>query len=235
MVTKALRTKPVYKFYFYYKNYNFRNFKINLTFKNKKWSNLKLLTQQQPIYLCHFRKLNIKRFYYYKFNNKQFLKKYLVNYKEYNFKTHIISLNFKTIERRLDYNLYKAKFVPSLFAAHFYITNGYIFVNQKCIKNCNFILQTNDRVTIQSKIYNICKQTLINTFLTKNETLNYIKNLEIDFTTCSFIFLNNKNYNLLTLNNQLKKVDFLIKKNSTLQQNNYFKFFDHIFIHNNYH
>lgn len=102
MVTKALRTKPVYKFYFYYKNYNFRNFKINLTFKNKKWSNFKLLTQQQPIYLCHFRKLNIKRFYYYKFNNKQFLKKYLVNYKEYNFKTHIISLNFKTIERRLD-------------------------------------------------------------------------------------------------------------------------------------
>lgn len=229
MVTKALRTKPVYKFYFYYKNYNFRNFKINLTFKNKKWSNFKLLTQQQPIYLCHFRKLNIKRFYYYKFNNKQFLKKYLVNYKEYNFKTHIISLNFKTIERRLDYNLYKAKFVPSLFAAHFYITNGYIFVNQKCIKNCNFILQTNDRVTIHSKIYNICKQTLINTFLTKNETLNYIKNLEIDFTTCSFIFLNNKNYNLLTLDNQLKKVDFLIKKNSTLQQNNYFKFFDHIF------
>ena len=229
MVTKALRTKPVYKFYFHYKNYNFRNFKINLTFKNKKWSSLKLLTQQQPIYLCHFRKLNIKRFYYYKFNNKQFLKKYLVNYKEYNFKTYIISLNFKTIERRLDYNLYKAKFVPSLFAAHFYITNGYIFVNQKCIKNCNFILQTNDLVTVQAKIYNICKQTLINTFLTKNETLNYIQNLEIDFTTCSFIFLNNKNYNLLTLNNQLKKVDFVKKKNSTLQQNNYFKFFDHIF------
>ena len=105
----------------------------------------------------------------------------------------------------MDYNLYKAKFVPSLFAAHFYITNGYIFVNQKCIKNCNFILQTNDRVTIHSKIYNICKQTLINTFLTKNETLNYIKNLEIDFTTCSFIFLNNKNYNLKDTNQTMAK------------------------------
>lgn len=231
MIKKALRTKPVYKFYFHYKNYKFNNFQISSTFRKKKWVNLKninSINQQQPIYLCHFRKLNIKRFYYYKFNNKQFLKKYLVNYKEYNFKYQIYK-NFQLIERRLDYNLYKAKFIPSLYAAHFYITNGYIFVNHKCIKNCNYLLHTHDIITVHSKIYSICQQNLINTVFLKNKTLYYIQNLEIDFTTCSFVFLNKQNFNLLKLDNQIKKVDFISKKNNYDLKNNYFQFFDYIF------
>ena len=68
-------------------------------------------------------KLKIENLYYYKFVNKQILRKYLTNYKDSEFKS-ILKNNYFNFEKRLDYNLYHANFVNSLYAAKFFITKG---------------------------------------------------------------------------------------------------------------
>ena len=92
---KALRFKPKYKVYYRYQNIKLWR-KLNLmNLHHKKWTSLKLIEQQyantknlriiRPIYLCHSRKLNVERLYFYKFLNKQILRNYLVNYNEFSF------------------------------------------------------------------------------------------------------------------------------------------------------
>ena len=83
---------PKYKVIFRYKNITlWRN---NLILQNKllkqKWTDLnnKKLRRHyigNAFYICHYKKLKLERLYSFKFMNKQILKKYLVNYKEYNF------------------------------------------------------------------------------------------------------------------------------------------------------
>lgn len=63
-----------------------------------------------------------------------------------------------------------------------FITHGYIFVNNHRITNINFILNTNDLVKIDEKVW----MNLNKNLFTK---LTYIRNLEIDYKTGSFIFL----------------------------------------------
>ena len=79
---KALRFKPKYKVYYRYQNIKLWR-KLNLmNLHHKKWTSLKLIEQQyantknlriiRPIYLCHSRKLNVERLYFYKFLNNLF-------------------------------------------------------------------------------------------------------------------------------------------------------------------
>lgn len=230
---KALRTKPVYKIYYYYNNLTLRKYINPLKLKKKKWINLKL-QPQQPKYLCNFRKLNIKRFYYYKFVNKQVLKNYLINYTETSFRSILQQKQkFLKYEQRLDFNLYKAKFVSSLYAARFYITNGYIFVNTHCIRNINYFLKQNDCVTIDNRLKQKISEIVLQNLQHSNLQLYYIPNLEIDYLTYSFIFLDNKKFYISNKNNQTKKINFsekkkVLKSRQTFQ-NNYFQYANYFF------
>ena len=238
---KTLRTKPVYKLYFRYKNITlWKNKTINHLAK-KKWMLLKasktsVLQYNRGIYLYHYKKLNLTRLYYYKFINKQLLKKYFVNFSESSFKK-ILLKNIQLFEKRLDFNLYQSHFVPSLYAARFFITKGYILVNKCVIKNTNFILKAHDLIEINPKFwiknFNIISKNKI--FESQN-TFMYLRNLEIDYTTLSFIFLDNKQFYILQFENFIKKIYFnLIQKklsnstNKNLSLNNYFKFFETTF------
>ena len=106
-------TKSKFKVLFYYKNIKlWKNISI-LNTKKKKWTNLK----------NNSKKLKIKNLYNYKFINKQILRKYLTISTNNEFKT-ILKTNYLNFEKRLDFNLYHANFVTSLYAAKFFITKG---------------------------------------------------------------------------------------------------------------
>jgi len=232
---KTLRTKPVYKLYFRYKNITLWKNKTIDALTKKKWMLLKAsksstLQYNRGIYLYHFKKLNLLRLYYYKFINKQLLKKYLVNYTESSFKS-ILFKNIQIFEKRLDFNLYQTNFVPSLYAARFFITKGYILVNKQIVKNTNFILKAHDLVEINPNFWN---KSFSNLNINNKLSLTYLRNIEIDFTTLSFIFLDNKQFYILQFENFIKKVYFnLIKKKLSNYKsnsiNNYFKFFETTF------
>lgn len=232
-----------FKVYYYYHNINLWKTKSIDTLSKKKWIFLKnksLVGKNNKLYsigkyICHYKKLNITRLYYFKFINKQILKKYFVNYKEYNFKNNFIS-NLYNLERRLDFNLYKANFVVSLYEARFCITKGFIYVNKKRITNFSYLLQTNDIVELHPFLYN---------YILKNRKFNninlyyYLRNLEIDYKTLSFVFLNKKDYFIINYNNFVKKNYFksnnkiyLFSNNNIQLYNNFYKFFDTIY--NNY-
>lgn len=239
---KTLRNKPIYKLYYRYKNINlWQNKTINHLTK-KKWIILKaskatIAQNNRGIYLWHYKKLNLTRLYYYKFINKQLLKKYFVNYTETSFKQQLLT-NFKYFEKRVDFNLYQANFVPSLYAARFFITKGYILVNHKIIHNVNYILKAQDLVEINPKFYN--KNFLIlNTkqIYNNQNTFTYLRNLEIDYTTLSFIFLDHNQFYIFQFENFIKKIYFnntqkkvlSIYKNDFNSKNNFFKFFETTF------
>lgn len=256
---------PKYKVIFRYKNITlWRN---NLILKNKfskqKWTDLnnKKLRRHymgNAFYICHYKKLKLERLYSFKFMNKQILKKYLVNYKEYNFKKNILTKNYFNFEKRLDFNIYKAHFAESLYAARFYIVKGFILVNGKVITSFNYLLKDNDKVEINKTFFNF----IINKIdFNKIKNLYYLRNLEIDYKTLSFIFLNNKNYYVINYQNFLKRIyctSYRNKKFALNQRhfkkvfhnnelklrkrnfknnfyrknyklNNYFKFFDYVF------
>ena len=250
---KALRNKPIFNVYYRYKNINlWKNISINKLTK-KKWNLLKISTTTpkqrysklrytKGIYICHYRKLNIERLYFYKFLNKQILRKYLVNYNEFNFKKYLLK-NYLTLEQRLDFNLYRANFVTNLFVARFFITKGCVFVNKKRITSINYLLHTNDLIEIDESLFKFLR---MNPIFKNSDTKYYIRNLEIDYKTCSFIFLNNPAYYILNFDNFVKKIYYrkykhtytlvtapyrqrLYNVRNRYYLNNYFKYFEYIY------
>ena len=235
------------KVLFYYKNIKlWKNISI-LNTKKKKWNGLK--NNSKGKYIYHYKKLKIENLYNYKFINKQILRKYLAMYNDNEFKL-ILKRNYLNFEKRLDFNLYHANFVNSIYAAKFFITKGCVFVNKKKITSFNYILKKNDIVEINSIFYNyIINNISFNDFNKKN----YIRNLEIDYKTFSFIFLDNLNYYILNYDNFIKKIYIkhhynsknkiynnlnIFNYNSNIYNirnkymyNNYFNFFRHIYIY----
>lgn len=239
---KTLRNKPIYKLYYRYKNINLWQNKTIDHLTKKKWIILKAsktTTSQNSrgIYLWHYKKLNLTRLYYYKFINKQLLKKYLVNYTETSFKQQLLN-NFKYFEKRVDFNLYQANFVPSLYAARFLITKGYILVNHKIIHNVNYILKARDLVEINSKFFSQ-NFLVLNTkqIYNNHNTFTYLRNLEIDYTTLSFIFLDHSQFYIFQFENFVKKIYYnniqkkvlSIYKTDLNSKNNFFKFLETTF------
>ena len=256
---------PKYKVIFRYKNITL--WKNNSVLKNKflkqKWTDLnnKKLRRYylgNAFYICHYKKLKLERLYSFKFMNKQILKKYLVNYKEYNFKKNILTKNYLNFERRLDFNIYKAHFAESLYAARFFIVKGYILVNGKIVTSFNYLLNNNDKVEVHKSFFQFIFNKLN---FDKINNLYYLRNLEIDYKTLSFIFLNNKKYFVINYQNFLKRIYCVRSKNKNLilkrhhfkkvlhnnelkfkkhfhqnnyyskdfKLNNYFRFFDYVF------
>ena len=240
-------TKSKFKVLFYYKNIKlWKNISI-LNTKKKKWTNLK--NNSKGKYVYHYKKLKIENLYNYKFINKQILRKYLTISTNNEFKT-ILKTNYLNFEKRLDFNLYHANFVTSLYAAKFFITKGCVFVNKRKITSFNYLLKKNDIIEINHIFYNYIIRNISFTNFTKK---NYIRNLEIDYKTFSFIFLDNINYYILNYNNFIKKIyirqhhnvinpiyinsnmfnynyNIYNLRNKSLC-NNYFNFFRHIYIY----
>ena len=256
---------PKYKVIFRYKNITlWRN---NLILRNKflkqKWTDLnnKKLRRHfvgNAFYICHYKKLKLERLYSFKFMNKQILKKYLVNYKEYNFKKNILTKNYSNFEKRLDFNIYKAHFAESLYAARFYILKGFVLVNGKIITSFNYLLNNNDKVEINKIFFNFIYNKIN---FSKIKNIYYLRNLEVDYKTLSFIFLNNPNYFVINYQNFLKRIYCISYRNKksalnhkyykkvfhnnelklkrhnfknnyyrkNYKLNNYFKFFDYVF------
>lgn len=235
------------KVLFYYKNIKlWKNISI-LNTKKKKWNNLK--NNSKGKYVYHYKKLKIENLYTYKFINKQILRKYLTISNDTEFKL-ILKKNYLNFEKRLDFNLYHANFVNSMYAAKFFITKGCVFVNKKKVTAFNYLLKPNDIIEINHIFYNyIIKNISFSNFNKKN----YIRNLEVDYKTFSFIFLDNINYYILNYDNFIKKI--YIKQHHNIQNpsyinlnifkysqniynlrnkylsNNYFNFFRHIYIY----
>lgn len=248
---KALRTKPRFNIYFRYKNIYLWKYVSISKLNKKKWTSLKLvLTKNQStryyklhkgIYLCHYRKLNIERLYFNKFLNKQILRHYLVNYNETSFKNYLFK-NFINFEKRLDYNLYKANFVQNLYVARFYITKGCVLVNGKRVTSVNYLLKTNDYIEVNYEFRNYIKKFL-KTILYDNKL--YIRNIEIDYKTISFIFLDQKAFYILNFSNFIKRIYYqnnlrifttnifktkrIYNIRNKLYINTYFKFFEYIY------
>nr|APC25135.1 ribosomal protein S4 [Blastocystis sp. subtype 9] len=253
---------PKYKVIFRYKNITLWKYNKVLTGKltSRKWLDLnnkkfRRHFKGNAYYICHYKKLKIERIYYFKFINKQILRKYFSNYKEYNFKKYLLQ-NYLNFEKRLDFNIYKAHFVKSLYESRFFIVKGFILVNNRKITTFNYLLKKNDKVEINPKFFNLVLNSI--NFLNFNN-IYYIKNLEIDYKTLSFIFLDKKEFYILNYRNFFKhiyclhhnKFQFLKKyenvnneletkyiKNNIFYNNNkyirnpklnnFFKFFDYI-------
>lgn len=229
--------KSKFKVYYYYHNINlWNNLSIN-NFKKKKWQLLQQKCFKLPsnklasigIYICHYKKLNVSKLYYFKFINKQILRKYLVNYNEKTFKANAIT-NYYNLERRLDFNLYKAHFATSLYEARFIITKGFILVNKNVVSNYNYLLNTNDIVEVKPFFYNyILKNTNFNDL----NKFKYLRNLQIDYKTFSFIFLNKFDYFILNYNNFIKKIYYKQNYNNNINNilinNNNYNFLVNLF------
>lgn len=230
--------KSKFKVYYYYHNINlWNNLSIN-NLKKKKWQLLQQKCFKLPsnklasigIYICHYKKLNVSKLYYFKFINKQILRKYLVNYNEKTFKANAIT-NYYNLERRLDFNLYKAHFATSLYEARFIITKGFILVNKNVVSNYNYLLNTNDIVEVKPFFYNyILKNTNFNDL----NKFKYLRNLQIDYKTFSFIFLNKFDYFILNYNNFIKKIYYKQNYNNNINNilinnNNNYNFLVNLF------
>lgn len=209
--------KSRYKIYFRYRNVRlWRNLDVT-KLRKKKWVYLKRMNFKfasnpfsrfnlcflRGVYLCHYKNLEVSHLYYYKFINKQILRYYLVNYKDSNFKK-IILKNFLFFEKRLDFNLYQAHFVKSLREAKFFISKGCVYVNGKVVKAYNYLLKENDLIEINKFFFNFVLNYVKT--LDNSRAFLYIRNLEIDYKTFSFIFLDKLDFYILNYNNFVKKI-----------------------------
>jgi small subunit ribosomal protein S4 len=94
-------------------------------------------------------------------HTKQCLKNYYTNLREKQFQSFLmLAKNSKSktidkfislLESRLDTVLYRACFVNSLFMARQLINHGFVYVNSKRIKSCNFLLKKDDIIEIKYK------------------------------------------------------------------------------------
>lgn len=105
--------------------------------------------------------------YYGNLTNKELKKLYVIaRASEGNTTTNLLKL----LERRLDIILYRLHFSHSIFNSRQLIRHGYIFVNNKRIKNINFLIQPGDLIQIDDyyfyllslHLYNYIKKKFIN-------------------------------------------------------------------------
>lgn len=164
--------------------------KILIFFFSNKFNTYKNIYKETFIYFK-----NLKLFYFNKKINK-FFKQIL--------KTKLFIENFETC---IDFVLFRAKFCSSVFAARFFVLNGFIYINNNKIATKSYNLKSGDCLTykIKSNKFNIF---LIN-------SLKYpipYKNLIINYKTKQILFL--KNFKTTHLKNYfafyLKSLEFFL-------------------------
>jgi small subunit ribosomal protein S4 len=206
----TLRYKPIYKYFQKLRENIYNNEKL-LKFKKKKWSNLvKRLTLAKPYLFFNHNVRQISRnakplknlyrsqlatkkrlnIYYGKFTNNQlkklsresFYKSKLKSCKKSN-----SELFLNSLESRLSTVLFRAHFVPSINTARQLITYGNVYVNNKKIYSCNFLLKSGDLIQISKKFHPVIKNNILKSKMWPLIPLH----LEVNFKILSIYFVNN--------------------------------------------
>ena len=204
-----LRYKPVYK-YFQKLRENIQGNEKLLNFKKKKWVNLvKRLTlakrylffnhnvrqisrNAKPLKNLYRSQLAAKQrltIYYGKFTNNQLKKLSRISYTKSKLKSCKKSnseLFLNSLETRLATVLFRAHFLPSINTARQLITYGNVYVNNKKIYSCNFLLKSGDLIEVSKKLHPIIKNNILKSKMWPLIPLH----LQIDFKTLSIYFVN---------------------------------------------
>jgi ribosomal protein S4 len=204
-----LRYKPIYK-YFQKLRENIKGNEKLLNFKKKKWVNLvKRLTlakrylffnhnvrqisrNAKPLKNLYRSQLAAKQrltIYYGKFTNNQLKKLSRISYTKSKLKSCKKSnseLFLNSLETRLATVLFRAHFLPSINTARQLITYGNVYVNNKKIYSCNFLLKSGDLIEVSKKLHPIIKNNILKSKMWPLIPLH----LQIDFKTLSIYFVN---------------------------------------------
>jgi len=205
-----LRYKPTYK-YFQKLRENIKGNEKLLNFKKKKWLNLiKRLTLSKPYLFFNHNVRQISRnakpfknlyrsqlaakqrlnIYYGKSTNNQLKKLSRVSFIKSKLKSCKKSnseLFLNSLETRLATVLFRAHFVPSINTARQLITYGNVYVNNKKIYSCNFLLKSGDLIQVSKKLHSTIKNNILKSKMWPLIPLH----LDINFKILSIYFLNN--------------------------------------------
>lgn len=193
--------KPFFKKIVYLNEILVKNYKI-LKFKNKKWLPIIIFIKKQLISnrLNKFKLIDQEKLLLDYYSNKV-SNSYKFNYKFYftilkrlkilycNKFQKIVIVNFKNIlnllERRIDINIVKSKFVLTLRNAKKIIICKYIYLNQRKITIKSYLLNSGDFIKLKlfTKKY---RELLINSL--KYSLPNH--NIVINYKTKEFLFIN---------------------------------------------
>ena len=204
-----LRYKPIFK-YVQKLRENIKGNEKLLNFKKKKWVNLvKRLTlakrflffnhnvrqisrNAKPLKNLYRSQLAAKQrltIYYGKFTNNQLKKLSRISYTKSKLKSCKKSnseLFLNSLETRLATVLFRAHFLPNINTARQLITYGNVYVNNKKIYSCNFLLKSGDLIQISKKLHPIIKNNILKSKMWPLIPLH----LEIDFKILSIYFVN---------------------------------------------
>jgi len=97
------------------------------------------------------------------------------------------ALFINSLESRLSSVLFRTHFVSNVNTARQWITYGNIYVNQKKITSCNFLLKSGDLVEVSNKLHPIIKANILKSKVWPVVPLH----LEINFKILSIYFVNN--------------------------------------------
>lgn len=204
-----LRYKPLYKHFQKLRENIIGNKKL-LNFKKKKWVSLvKRLTLSKPYLFFNHNVRQISRnakplknlyrsqlaakqrlnFYYGKFTNSQLKKLSRVSYTKSKLKSCKKSnseLFLNSLETRLATVLFRSHFVPSINTARQLITYGNVYVNNKKVYSCNFLLKSGDLIQVSKKLHPIVKNNILKSKMWPLLPLH----LDVNFKILSIYFVN---------------------------------------------
>jgi ribosomal protein S4 len=204
-----LRYKPIYK-YFQKLRENIQGNEKLLNFKKKKWGNLvKRLTlsksysffnhnvrqisrNAKPLKNLYRSQLAAKQrlnIYYGKFTNNQLKKLSRVSYTQSKLKSckkGNSELFLHSLETRLATVLFRSHFVSSINTARQLITYGNVYVNNKKIHSCNFLLKSGDLIQISKNLHPIIKKNILKSKMWPLIPLH----LDVNFKILSIYFIN---------------------------------------------
>jgi ribosomal protein S4 len=181
--------------------YKYKRVKKKIIYINKIYKKKKNKYYIQKSKLYNIKKndiLYLFKKYYINISYKQFKHIFLLKNYIQRIKLHskfIKKEPYLFIEKRLDTILYRLKWSKTLIEAHKLISYGYIFINNKLIKNASYILRTGDIITISLFKKNFITNKIIKSI--NNMYINIPIYLEVNNTLLNSIYLYNPNYNII--------------------------------------
>jgi len=83
---------------------------------------------------------------------------------------------FRHLEGRLDMFVYRLRLLPTLYSTHQYINHFGVYVNNKLIRNTNFILKVGDIVSLNNRHWGLFNDRLKHKLLIRSYGLKALKN-----------------------------------------------------------